>query len=55
MTIAETTLEWEFRRDEYLAILCNGDKPTPAQRLMAIREANEAILRLNEADQGVLI
>jgi hypothetical protein len=56
MTTSELRLEWEFRRDERLAILCEGQRaPTQAERLMAIREANQAIMLLQEEDNRTLL
>lgn len=35
--------EWNYRRDERIAILCGDSAPTPAQIAIADREADEAI------------
>ena len=41
MTPAEIIAEWEYRITERLGNLCGANEETPAQRKLAISEADE--------------
>lgn len=40
--------EWQYRYTERLGLLCGTDSPTPDQKAIAIKEANEAVMKLAE-------
>lgn len=43
--------EWNYRVQERLGILCGTDEPTPEQREMAEKDANNAIRELKREDK----
>lgn len=47
MTQQEQIREWEHIYDTRIAILCGQAEPTPAQRIMAIKEADEHLKKLD--------
>ena len=50
MSEQELKREWEYRYQERLALLCEDRDPTPAERNMARRCANQAILDLSASE-----
>ncbi len=50
MTDQELKVEWTFRYTERLGLLCGDNDPTPAEKLSAMAEANQAILALSATD-----
>lgn len=42
-----TTEEWKYRFTERLGILCGTNEPTDEEKAIAIREADEAMEKLN--------
>ena len=51
MTLTESELEaeWQVEYQTRLGMMANADKPTTEQRMIAVRIANEHVLRI-EAD-----
>jgi hypothetical protein len=41
MTESEIQAEWQYRYQERLGIMCEDREPTPEQKAIAYREANE--------------
>ena len=50
MTPEESQTEWRYRVEERLGILAGAGEPTPEQRALAVREANEALIELDSAN-----
>lgn len=46
MTPQQRAIEFAYRHQERLAILCGSNKPSPLQDAMARREATEAVDRI---------
>lgn len=40
--------EWQYAYTERLAILCDNQPPTPEQKAIALREANEHCIALGD-------
>ena len=41
MTTEEIQAEWQYRYQERLGIMCEDREPTPEQKAIAFKEANE--------------
>ncbi len=52
MTDIEIQSEWRYRIAERLGIMCEDRPPTSLQKLIAMREANAAILALSATDES---
>jgi hypothetical protein len=49
MTPEELEIEWKYRYEERLGILCGDAEPTSEQKAIALKEANQAIIELTSS------
>jgi hypothetical protein len=49
-TVNYTEYEWQYVYTERLGMMCGGNPPTPEQKAIAMREANEHVSRLTGTD-----
>jgi len=54
MTEAQLKKEYDYRVEERLGILCEDREPTPDERKLAHKEAQEAINKLRQ-ENGLLL
>jgi hypothetical protein len=55
MTQRELDIEWQYRLEERLGIMCGGENPTPEQMQLATVEADIAVMRLGPPLEELLI